>query len=90
MDKQKEMSRVVKPLAKGQITIPAEFRERLNIDSETLLYLRLKGGKIEITPLRVIPERSALRKYSLEKSKQYLDEDELDEEMAARVRQLLG
>ncbi|MBI4759005.1 MAG: AbrB/MazE/SpoVT family DNA-binding domain-containing protein [Chloroflexi bacterium] len=90
MDKEKEMSKVVKPLAKGQITIPAEFRERLNIDSDTLLYLQLKGGKIEITPLRVVPQRGVLREYSLEEIEQFLVEDELDEETAAKVRQLLG
>jgi len=90
MDKEKEMSKVVKPLAKGQITIPAEFRERLNIGSETLLYLQLKGGKIEITPLRVVPESGVLREYSVKEIEQFLAEDALDAETAAKVHQLLG
>ncbi|HID85930.1 MAG TPA: hypothetical protein EYP55_00955 [Anaerolineae bacterium] len=87
----KELTKVVKPLAKGQITIPVEFRRRLNIGSDTFLQLTLKGGKIEIVPLRLVPEGEALlREYTDEEIQRFLEEDRLDPETLAKVRQLLG
>jgi AbrB family looped-hinge helix DNA binding protein len=44
--------KIVKPLAKGQVTIPAEFRDALGIDTETLLSISLIGDHLEIRPLR--------------------------------------
>ncbi len=87
----KELTKVIKPLAKGQITIPVEFRRRLNIGSDTFLQLTLKRGKIEIVPLRLVPEGEALlREYTDEEIQRFLEEDRLDPETLAKVRQLLG
>jgi len=44
-------TRIVRPLRRGQLTIPAEFRRRLGIDDDTLLRLTLHGDKIEIVPV---------------------------------------
>ncbi len=49
------LTRVVRPLRRGQLTIPAEFRRRLGIDDDTLLQLTLQEGKIEITPVVATP-----------------------------------
>ena len=49
------LTRVVRPLRRGQLTIPAEFRRRLGIDDDTLLQLTLQEDKIEITPVVATP-----------------------------------
>jgi AbrB family looped-hinge helix DNA binding protein len=49
------LTRVVRPLRRGQITIPAEFRRRLGIDDDTLLQLTLQEDKIEIAPVVATP-----------------------------------
>jgi AbrB family looped-hinge helix DNA binding protein len=81
--------RLVKPYAKGQITIPAEFRKRLGIDENTLLRLKLKGSKIEITPVRIVEEGRWLREYSDDEIEAFLEEDKIDASTAAKVRKLL-
>ena len=88
---EKQLTKIVKPLAKGQITIPVEFRRRLSIDADTFLQLTLKEGKIEILPLRLVPEGEALlREYTDEEIQRFLEEDRLAPETVAKVRQLLG
>jgi AbrB family looped-hinge helix DNA binding protein len=46
------MTRVVRSLRSGQITIPAEFRKRLGLDETSLLQLTLDQGELRIKPLR--------------------------------------
>ncbi len=46
------MTKVVRSLRNGQITIPAEFRRELGIESDTLLQLTLGHGELRITPLQ--------------------------------------
>lgn len=46
-------AKVVRPLRRGQLTIPQEFREELGITEDTLLLVALKGRKLEITPVDV-------------------------------------
>lgn len=58
----KPLSKLVRPRSKGQITLPIEFRRRLNIDDKTVLSLSLKGSRIEILPLRPLPEQAPLRR----------------------------
>ena len=87
---EKELTGVVRPLAKGQITIPVEFRRRLNIGTDTFLQLTLKGEKIEIVPLRLVPKgEPLLREYTDEEIQLFLEEDKLDPETLAKVRFLL-
>jgi AbrB family looped-hinge helix DNA binding protein len=81
--------RLVKLYAKGQITIPAEFRKRLGIDEHTLLRLKLKGSMIEITPVRIVEEGRWLREYSDDEIEAFLEEDKIDASTAAKVRKLL-
>lgn len=82
-------TRLVKPYAKGQITIPAEFREKLGIDEDSILQLELKGSIIEITPLRLV-EDSLMRKFDTSEIESFLEEDKIDIDTANRVRELLG
>ncbi len=87
MTQAKPRRKVVKALAKGQVTIPSEFREALGIDTETLLSISLVGDHLEVTPLRQGDE--SLRRYTEEDISRFLEEDKLDEGTAQRVGELL-
>ena len=47
------MTKIVRPLRSGQITIPADFREKLGIDADTLLQISLMHGELIIKPVKV-------------------------------------
>ena len=79
--------KVVRTLAKGQVTLPTEFRAALGIEPETLLDVRLVGDHLEIKPLQTGGDE--LRRYSDEDIARFLEEDKLDEVTAKRVRDLL-
>lgn len=49
----KQLTKIVRPLRGGQITIPAEFRKRLGISAETMLQMTLDHGELRIKPVRV-------------------------------------
>lgn len=83
-------ARLVKPLAKGQITLPVAFRRQLGIDATTILQVALREGKIEISPWRPPAREEQLREYSSAKIRQFLKDDRLDAKTAARVRRLLA
>ena len=86
----KTRTRFVKPLSKGQITIPIAFRKQLGITENTILGIVLKEGKIEISPLRPVEQEKTLREYSDAEIRQFLKEDRIAPQTAARVRRLLG
>lgn len=47
-----ELKQIVRPMERGQITIPVAIRERLKITSKTWLWVKLiAGGKIVIEPV---------------------------------------
>ena len=87
----KLMTKLVKPLSRGQITIPVEFRQKLGIDTNTILSLALRGNKIEITPaiVREVDEEE-LREYTDEEISQFLRDDKIDRETARTVKRLLA
>jgi AbrB family looped-hinge helix DNA binding protein len=86
----KALTRIVRPQAKGQITIPADFRERLGIDQNTFLQLTVRGSTIEVSPLRLAKEGSGLRDFDRSELDAFLKEDKIDAKTAARVRRLLS
>lgn len=88
---EKLMTKIVKPLSRGQITIPVEFRKKLGIDNNTILSLALKGKKIEITPaiVREVDEEE-LREYTDKEISQFLQDDKIDQETARTVKRLLA
>lgn len=90
-EKEKLMTKIVKPLSRGQITIPIEFRNKLGIGSNTILSLTLKGNKIEITPA-VVREfnEEELRKYTDKEISQFLKDDKIDKDTARTVKRLLS
>ena len=90
-EQRKLMTKIVKPLSRGQITIPIEFRKKLGIGSNTILNLSLKGNKIEITPA-VVREfnEEELREYTDEEISQFLRDDKIDKDTAKTVKRLLS
>lgn len=49
----KQLTRIVRPLRGGQITIPAEFRQALNLDKYDMLQVTLEGDELRIRPVTV-------------------------------------
>ena len=90
-EREKFMTKLVRPLSRGQITIPVEFRKKLGIDTNTILSLALRGNKIEITPaiVREVDEEE-LREYTDEEISQFLRDDKIDRETASTVKRLLA
>lgn len=50
--------KLVRPLRSGQITIPKEFRSKLDIDEHTLLQIALMGQELHIRPVKVTSTQS--------------------------------
>jgi hypothetical protein len=73
MSQTKPLTKLVRPLPKGQITLPIEFRRRLN----------------EILPLRPMSRKADLREYEEDEIQAFLKEDRLDPKTAGKVRRLL-
>jgi AbrB family looped-hinge helix DNA binding protein len=46
------MTKIVRPLRSGQITIPSEFREELGISADSLLKISLINGELRIRPIK--------------------------------------
>jgi AbrB family looped-hinge helix DNA binding protein len=79
------LTQIVRPLRRGQLTIPAEFRRRLGISDDTLLQLTLHEDKIEIVPVVATPTkgkawaRELYRMFApIRKEAQTMDEAEID------------
>ena len=81
------LTRVVQLPARGQITIPTEFRRRLGLEDGALLRMRLVGDKIEIEPLAMT--EAGLRLYTDEELRQFQAEDKIDAESVTAVKRLL-
>jgi predicted nucleic acid-binding protein/bifunctional DNA-binding transcriptional regulator/antitoxin component of YhaV-PrlF toxin-antitoxin module len=87
MVQEKLRRKVIKTLAKGQVTIPREFREALEINPDTLLSIAIVGDHLEIMPLRQGQED--LRRYPQEEITRFLEEDKIDRQTADKVRKLI-
>lgn len=48
------MNKIIKPLRSGQITIPIKFREKLGIDTDTILQMSLVEGELRIRPIQTV------------------------------------
>ena len=87
---EKSLTRIVRPQARGQITIPAKFRERLGINQNTFLRLTLRGSRIEVSPVQLGREGTVLRDFDQKELDAFLEEDKIDARTAARVRRLIA
>ncbi|MDL1898274.1 AbrB/MazE/SpoVT family DNA-binding domain-containing protein [Anaerolineae bacterium CFX7] len=55
----KSSVKVVRPLRNGQITLPAEFRARLEITEQSLLEIKLVGDELRVKPVRVAAAKNS-------------------------------
>jgi len=53
MSQATQMTRIVRPLRGGQVTIPAAFRKELGIGDNTMLRMTLADGELHIKPVEV-------------------------------------
>ncbi len=53
MPEAEPMTRIVRQLRSGQITIPSDFRRKLGIDEQSYLQITLAQGELRIKPVRV-------------------------------------
>lgn len=90
MPKGKALSRVVRLLPKGQITLPAEFRRQLKLGEDSLLRLTLTEAGLQVAPLREAPRDIGGREYSAQEIARFMKEDRIDRATATKVRRLLG
>lgn len=88
MPANKQETRLVKPLPKGQLTIPVAFRRKLGIGENTILSVTLKEGRLEIAPFRPPPE-TALRDYTDADIKRFLKEDRIDRKTDSLIQRTL-
>ena len=47
------MTRIVRQLRGGQVTIPADYRRRLGITDDSLLQISAEEGELHIKPVRI-------------------------------------
>lgn len=90
MARTQAVTKFVRLQAKGQITLPAQFRRRLNVREDTILRVTLDRDGIIIRPLRPESTDPPLREYSKADIDRFLREDRIDRVTAAKVRQLLS
>jgi len=86
---QKPLTRIVRSQARGQITVPIEFRQRLGIDQNTFLRLTLRGSRIEVSPVQLAKEGTELREFHRKELDAFLEEDKIDAKTAPKVRRLV-
>ena len=48
-----ELTRLVRPLRNGQITIPAEFRKVLHLDEGVMLQVTLASDELRLRPVKL-------------------------------------
>ena len=53
------MTRLIRPLRSGQITIPVEFRKKLGINEKSLLQLTLADGELRLRPVHVAESKES-------------------------------
>jgi bifunctional DNA-binding transcriptional regulator/antitoxin component of YhaV-PrlF toxin-antitoxin module len=88
------MTRIVRSLRGGQITIPVQFRKELGIEGDSLLQMTLTEGELRIKPLTVSEHKAGspwLRELyerfaPVREQAQELSEQEIDQAIDDAVR----
>ena len=53
------MTRIVRQLRGGQVTIPADYRKRLGITDDSLLQMSEEAGELRIRPVRITDQSNS-------------------------------
>ena len=78
---------IIKPLAKGQITIPAFFRKQLGVKENTLFQAELKDDGVFLKPVNLDWKEKYIRQFFDEEIKQWLKDDKLDQKTLRKIKQ---
>lgn len=76
----------IKPLAKGQITIPLAFRELLRINENTLFKAEIRGKAIYLEPFEVDWEGKYIRDFSDSDLKEFMTRDKLNKKTLKKIK----
>ena len=83
------MTRIVRQLRRGQVTIPADVRRELGIESDTLLQMTVHDGELRIRPVRVEAKGSPwvreLYEYFAPVRQEAIDKGYTEEEINAAI-----
>lgn len=90
MARKETVAKLVRLQAKGQLTLPAPFRRRLQLEADTIVQVELQGNGLVLTPLRSVPGEAPLREFSQADIARFRRADRLDRATAAKVQRLLG
>ncbi len=77
---------IIKPLAKGQVTIPASFRRELGIKENTLFQAELKEDGVFLRPISFDWKEKYIRQFSDEDIKEWFKEDKLDKKTLQKLK----
>ncbi|OGE33993.1 hypothetical protein A3D83_03390 [Candidatus Daviesbacteria bacterium RIFCSPHIGHO2_02_FULL_41_10] len=77
---------IIKPLAKGQITIPVSFRRELGIKENTLFQAELKEDGVFLKPISLDWKEKYIRQFSDEEIKGWLEEDKMDKKTLQKLK----
>lgn len=80
-------AKIVKTQSKGMVTIPVEFRQKLNISENSLLEAKLLDNGIAFIKLDYRPETYEI--YSDKEIKTWLKEDKIDKKTAKKIDKLI-
>lgn len=77
---------IIKPLAKGQITIPVSFRRELGIEENTLFQAEIKENGVFLKPISLDWKEKYIRQFSDEEIKGWLKEDKLNKKTLQKLK----
>lgn len=84
----KEKEKMVRIQTKGMITIPVEFRNKLNITENSIMKAEIKDQKIVLS--KVTSDTDMFEMYNDQQITQWLKADQLDAKTAKSLKKLLG
>lgn len=80
-------TKVVRTQSKGMVTIPIEFREKLGIDPNSLLEVRLMDNGVMFVKLEMTSQESEI--YSDQQIEEWVKTDQMDVKTIKRLKKLL-
>lgn len=80
-------TKVVRTQSKGMVTIPIEFREKLGIDPNSLLEVRLMDNGVMFVKLEMTSREPEI--YSDQQIKQWVKTDQMDSKTVKKLKKLL-
>lgn len=81
------MTKVIRAQTKGMITIPIEFRQKLGIETNSLLEAKLIDDGLMLIKMNYPKSNTEL--YSDEEIKTWLKDDQIDQPTAKKLAKLL-